>query len=125
MKIAYATYVDHQEEIVYPIDFLSSKIPGLIVYCSDKENQLQKDWRIIDHKITIPLDISIAQNKCVSHVFGTTDVDFVVYLQADIYITNIGHEIISDFCKLVNLNKYLALILTLFKFFHNGGSTHF
>ncbi len=38
MVIKYATYVDNQERINYPLSFILSKIPHLIVYSSDQDN---------------------------------------------------------------------------------------
>jgi len=89
MIIKYATYVDNQERVNYPLNFILSKIPNLIVYTSDQENYnyLKNNGiesKIINYKINEPIDISIAQNKCIDDLFKDESVDFVVWNQADI-----------------------------------------
>lgn len=124
MNIKVATYVDHQKEINYPIDFLKSVNPALIVYCSDENNQLNEDWRIIGKSIKEPNDISIAQNECIDDLFNH-GADFVVWQQADVYISKIGQGILDEFCKIKNLNETLSLRTTMFRLFHHCGWTDF
>lgn len=130
MKIVYATYVDHQEQIKYPLGFIISKIPQLIVYCSDEENRLYLEStgikaKVIGHKISIPLDISIAQNKCINDIFENENPDFVVWNQADIHITTHGHDIINNFCVESNKHTAIALSLCHIKLFHLCGRSCF
>ncbi len=130
MKIVYATYIDNQEEIDYPIKFILSKIPTLIVYCSDEKNKNYLktqgiESKIIGVKINSPIDISIAQNKCIDDIFETTNTDFVVWNQADVYITEIGNKIISDFCTEENISRTCSLGLLHLKLFHLCGFSYY
>jgi len=130
MKIAYATYVDHQAEIQYPIGFLKSKIPHLLVYASDDENRRvlltqATEAKVIGIKINSPGDIATAQNACISDLFANTDADYVIWNQADIFITDRGHQIIKDFCVPENLENTQALGLLHIKLFHYAGFTYY
>lgn len=123
MKIVYATYVDNQKEINYPVKFILQEIPDMIVFASDQENRdyLQSqgvESRIIDQKIIAANDISIAQNKCIDEIFKTEDADFVVWVQADTYITPEGRHLINKFCISGNEDKSFALNLTHLRLFH-------
>lgn len=104
MNIKYATYVDHHPEIQYPVDFQLKENPELIIYCSDKANQdyLARSGicaEIINFKITNPADIATAQNICLKRTFERHNPDYVVWVQADIYITEFGHKLIKEFCE--------------------------
>ena len=130
MVIKHATYVDNQEEIQYPIEFILSKFPDLIIYSSDEKNYnyLKSkgiESKIIDHKINEPIDISIAQNKCIEDIFLDNSVDFIIWNQADILITELGKQVINEFCIEENLNKSKALGLLHIKLFHLCGYSYF
>ncbi len=130
MNIIYATYIDNQAEIKYPIEFIVSKIPNLSVYCSDEKNQKILfeqgiNARIIGVKINEPIDISIAQNKCIEDMFENSKADFIVWVQADIHITERGFKIINDFCKEENLSQTCALGLLHIKLFHLCGYSYY
>lgn len=130
MIIKYATYVDNQKEIEYPLKFILSKFPDLIVYCSDEENYNYLkvngiESKIIGQKIYKPLDISIAQNKCIDDIFLDESVNFVIWNQADILITDLGKKIISNFCIKENINKSIALSLLHIKLFHLCGYSYY
>ncbi len=130
MNVVYATYIDNQEEIKYPIEFIKSKIPELVVFCSDEKNKnylLSQgiDAKIIGIKINDPIDISIAQNKCIEEIFSTTEASFVVWVQADIHITEKGFKVINDFCKLENITQTCALGLVHLKLFHLCGHSYY
>lgn len=130
MRIVYATYIDNQKEIEYPIVFIKSKITDLIVYCSDEENRQYLESqgikaKAIGIKIKSPIDISIAQNKCIDDIFLVNVPDFVVWIQADIYINKKGYEIIDDFCIPDNFDKTCALGLMHIKLFHHCGFSYY
>ena len=130
MIIKYATYVDNQERVNYPLNFILSKIPNLIVYTSDQENYnyLKNNGiesKIINYKINEPIDISIAQNKCIDDLFKDESVDFVVWNQADIQLTDLGKEKLNNFCIKENRDKHLALSLLHIKLFHLCGYSYF
>ena len=104
MNIKYATYVDHQAEIQFPVEFLSKGIPGLLVYCSDAENQKVLlssgvSAEVVGFKISSPSDVGDAQNLCVDRVFRDHNPDFVVWVQADMCVTSVGHEKIREYCE--------------------------
>jgi hypothetical protein len=124
MNVKYATYIDHQKEIGYPIEFLQSVNPDLIVFCSDIENQLKPDWIVASIKIFEPNDISNAQNWCIGHLFEQ-GYDFVVWQQADVYITPIGQRLIDEFIKPENIGKTMSLRTTMLRLFHHCGFTDF
>ncbi len=130
MKIIYATYIDHQQEINYPINYLLKHNPELMVFCSDEENknycmQLGFMPKIIDFKIRQPGDIASAQNICIDLIFNVYNPDFVVWNQADIFITKKGAKIIEDFCVEKNLDQTAALGLMHIKLFHHCGFTYY
>ncbi len=130
MKVIPATYVDNQAEIQYPLKYIVSKMPDMRVYCSDEKNKeylrLQEiEAKIIGVKIKIPLDISIAQNKCVQDIFDNENPDFVVWNQADIHITEKGYKIINDFCIPENTGQTCALGLMHIKLFHHCGHSYY
>ncbi len=116
MKIIYATYVDHQREILYPVDFQVRENPDLIVFCSDEAN---RDFLAscgisaepIGFGISHPVDIAIVQNMCVDRVFSKYGPDFLVWVQADIFITEFGHSLIKEFCVSENRTRAVALMI--------------
>ena len=123
MKITYATYLDHQKDIGYPIEFLMSKIPNLKVYCSDQENQdflahQGVDAEIIGISIVNPGSIAQAQNKSLDRAFETEEADYVVWVQADTHITEEGFDIIKKVCIPGNESKSFALNVKHLRLFH-------
>ncbi len=91
MKVVYATYIDHQEDIHYPIAYLKHKCPELHVFCADQRQQdiLSESGiasEILGIGIIVGTDIPIVQNECIDRVFKTENADFVIWQQADIYI---------------------------------------
>lgn len=116
MKIIYQTYVDHHKEIKFPLEFLLKRHPELIIYTSDMQNandciHLNTDTSngpnpiIINQKINIPGDIATAQNKCVEHTFQTIKPDYIVHVQADVYISFEAQKLIEEFCTTEHLNN--------------------
>lgn len=116
MKIVFATYVDHQREILYPLDFQVRENPDLVVFCSDEAN---RDFLLsggivaepIGFGISFPADIATAQNMCLDRVISKYDPDFVVWVQADMFITDFGHGLIREFCVPENRNRAVALMI--------------
>ena len=129
MRIIYSTYIDHQAEIGYPVEYLKSKNDDLKVFCNEKESEriFELEVSILTKKIEIkqPSDIAIAQNHCIALLFKYWECEFVVWQQADILITETGQQIITDFCKPENIDKTLSLRTTCFKLFHHCGYNDF
>lgn len=122
-KIVFATYIDNQKEIEYPIRFLLSENPMLIVFSSDEENmkclaEQEVMSTVIGKKIQSPSDIALAQNACIDYVFEKMNADFVIWQQADTYITEEGYEIIKKFCVQGNEHKSIALNNKHIRLFH-------
>jgi hypothetical protein len=112
MKIVYQTYIDNQSAIDYPIEFLYKKHPGLIVYVSDEEhkNLLSKyNPIVVDQHVRKPNDISVAQNKCLKKTKELESPDFIVHVQADMYISSLGQKLIDDFCVDDNIGSCSTL----------------
>ncbi len=130
MKIIFATYIDHQNEINYPIKYLVSKIPEMLVFCSNDATQQILALEgihaiIIGIGINNPGDIAIAQNKCIDSIFNVEKPDFVVWNQADVLILPKGHEFIEGFCTEKNIDQTAALGLIHLKLFHHCGFTYY
>jgi hypothetical protein len=95
-----ATYIDNQEILQYPIIQVVKQLKNfcnrVFVFASDIENekylqsQVQTEIVNINHKIRRPVDISIAQNRCVRWLKENTTADFIAYQQADLIITELG-----------------------------------
>lgn len=120
MNIIYQTYVDHHQEIKFPLEFLLKRHPELIIYTSDSENaihcaNLNTDIRrgpnplVIGQKINRPEDIATAQNKCVNYTLNAFNPDYIVHVQADVYISSGAQKIIDEFCNTDNLDNSMHL----------------
>lgn len=114
MKTIYATYIDHQQEIGYPVDYLKSKNADLLIF----------DGGMTGIYINKPSDIADAQNICIDLLFYKR-ADFVVWQQADILITEIGQNIINDFIENGSVYDTLSLRTTCMKLFHHCGYNDF
>ncbi len=133
MKIIYATYIDNQKEINYPLDLLIKEIPNLFVFISDvnelshflKTQNTSVERQVIDFKIKSHLDISTAQNKCIDFLFNKLEADFVVWVQADTYITKEGFELIKHACDINNKSICVSLRVRHLKLFHVCHSDYF
>ena len=131
MITLYATYIDNQKEIGYPIHYLTNTNPNLVIFTSDKENQnyilnsTSHHSNIIDFKIKNPGDIATAQNICIEKLFSLYGVDFIVWQQADIFIMPKGTSLIEEFCVEKNLDQTMALGLMHIKLFHNCGYSYY
>src|SRR6266404_3831850 len=125
LRIVGYTYVDHQEEIGYPIRLVTQNLvfcEAIHFFGSDagnlrhleeiRENHSLKD-RIfchqIDRKVDSPGDIAAAQNSCLSWMRQNESFDFVIGLQAD---TMIGHRGI-DLIRRITDSKRSAAEATL------------
>lgn len=131
-KIVFATYIDNQKEIQYPIAFIYDAITkkgyDMIVFASDEENKLALDRYgavNIDFKIKTHLDISTAQNKCIDSVFAVEKPDFVVWVQADTFITKEGFDIIDAHCTKGLEHLCFALKVQHLRLFHVCHSDYF
>lgn len=131
MKIVFATYIDHQKEIGYPLGFQLKEIPSLRVFCSTGEEQayLQEAYpkiqpTIIDHSIGSPEDIATAQNKCLDYLF-VEGWDFVVWVQADIYLTEEAKRLVREVCIERNLHAAVTLKTRHLRLFYIAGTTYF
>ena len=123
MKIVYATYLDHQEKIQYPINFIKKQNPDMLVYCSDRENKEYLRGQGVESiicgiKIVNPGSIATAQNVCLEDAFKRTEADYVVWVQADTYITEEGYRIIKKACIPGNEDKSFALNVKHIRLFH-------
>lgn len=112
MKMVAYTYVDHQDEIGYPIDLVTANLSfceSIHFFGSDKKNtdllEAVRDRhplrdRIschqIDRKINIPQDIASAQNACLSWLRANDPFDFAVGLQADIFLGDRAVNLIAS-----------------------------
>lgn len=125
-KIAFATYIDNQDVIGYPIKFLLEEIPDLKVFCSDHSEadvlkfqgvKPKDNFYIINQKINSPRDISSAQNVGVNACFAH-GYDYVVWIQADMYPTKEAMNIISRVCVPGNENVAYGLTVRHLRLFH-------
>ncbi len=117
-----ATYVDNQKILKYPIDLISSMLTWcdhIYWFVSDEINQDECEKYVnnekikivnINHKIIKPVDISIAQNKCVQWIKNNTKAEFIFYQQADLIMTPEGQQIASNWVK--QHNDQLAISLS-------------
>jgi hypothetical protein len=129
-KVAYATYVDHQPEVNYPVKFIKDEIPQLKIFCSDKRNQdyLKAEGltaESIERGINEAMDISIVQNICIDKLFADPSVDYVVWIQADTFLTPEARTIIREFCVEGNEHRNIALRVRHIRAFHKAFSTYF
>src|ERR1022692_280982 len=115
--IAVFIYVDNQEVINYPVDFIISNLDfadkimlfGGDEISTDYLKTLQKDnVENIDFKIKIPEDIAEAQNICIEKIKGYFDPDVIIILQADTAINETG---IIEIKEWINnpTNLYISL----------------
>lgn len=132
MKTVWATYTDKQEIIQFPVGFLKSEIPQLLVFASDEKEKKYLlsqgvPSAVIDFKITDKYSIATAQNLCVDKVFKELNADFVVWLQADTYPTQEARKLIEDFTgNAQNLGKCIDFKVRHIRLFHTlNDSTHF
>jgi hypothetical protein len=112
MKIAASIYVDHQDEIQFPVGFITRDFQcfdRIYFFGSDKANtalleeirdqHLLRD-RItcvtIDHKVVTSFDISIAQNKCLDYLVAHDGCEYFMTVQADILLTDRAKAIMKD-----------------------------
>lgn len=125
-KVAFATYIDNQEIIDYPVKFLMEQIPDLMVFVSDHAEadylrsqgvNPKHNFYIINQKIKSPLDISKAQNTCVNAVFAH-GFDFVVWVQADMYPTAEAMNIVKRVCVPGNEDVAYGLTVRHLRLFH-------
>ena len=130
MRICYATYIDNQAVIGYPIKFLLSEIPELKIFCSDEteRKELQRELGVVNItpigvKIKAPADIATAQNKCLDMLLS--NFDFVVWIQADIFLTEEAKRIIKEVCLERNLHGAFSLKTRHLRLFHVAGTTYF
>lgn len=122
MKIAYATYIDNQEVIGYPIRFILSEHPQIKVFCSDDhEKEILKqegiDAEPIWIKIHSPEDIAHAQNHCLNLLFSQ-DNDYVVWVQADMYMTPEVANIVKRVCVPGNESAVYGVTVRHLRLFH-------
>jgi hypothetical protein len=114
MSIAVATYVDNQAIVKYPLYYITTMwdwADELYWFASDNENakvfkseysllpeDLKRKLKIIvlDHKITSPDQICIAQNKSIQWMKENCKTDYLAFQQADLIITPHGIGIIND-----------------------------
>ncbi len=121
MKITTALYVDNQDIIRYPLKSVLKRanvFDDCYIFVS---SQAQKDLIAAlglipaDHLVTIdygvktPSDIAHAENKAINWLFTETDVDFIVWLHADVLMSAAAVER----CKLFAVEENLALHLPL------------
>ena len=130
MKTVWATYLNNIPEIPYPIGFLKSQLPDLIVFCgTEKDKQYLLSQGIpsicIDYPIKCKEDISAAQNICVDKIFNQLDCSFLVFTQADIFITEEGHRLIKEWCVEENLGKVADLKVRGVRLFFLTKSHHY
>ena len=104
MRTAVGTYVDHIDVVLYPVAFLTNSwhiFDKLYWFASDHNNAViltsireshalrdRIEIVVLNHKIIHPNDIGVAQEK--AYEIMRAGVDYVVYQQADLYITQYG-----------------------------------
>lgn len=128
--IAIGTYVDNQEIVQYPVEYLAEtweSFDHLYWFGSDAENcqileklivnhTCKNKIKIInlEHKIKCPSDIGQAQNKCVEYMLIDSAADFIAYQQADLCLTAAGVSAINNFASNATITDELASrILTM------------
>jgi hypothetical protein len=130
MKVVFATYVDKQDLIEYPLWYLKKKDPNLIIYCSDDYNKqhLAKsniEAEIINYHINEPSDIATAQNICLEKLYAEHHADFVVWQQADMHITEYGRKLILDYCLTASSTQVTAVAVRHIRLFMVAWSSYF
>ena len=104
MRLSASIYVDHQEEIGFPISWIIPRLPPMVekiyLFASDDSN-LRAALRGVDDprvvaepigcKIRIPTDIARAQNECLRRV-DRKSYDAHLVVQADIWILPVAFE---------------------------------
>jgi hypothetical protein len=121
VRIVAYTYVDHQEEIGYPIGLVTRNLSfcdRIHFFGSDSENTACLLGELISHplrerischeigrKIHVPADIAVAQNACLEWIRKNETFDFVIGLQADIMIGGLAMDLIR---RITSSEKYLS-----------------
>jgi len=103
MSVAAAVYVDRQDEIQYPLQFVSEKLDFAderFFFGADAANSrafhaavgfmtksLPTQFVDLNFRVTKPDDIARAQEKCIDYVFQNSTVDFALMLHADVLLS--------------------------------------
>ncbi len=122
--VAY-TYVDHQEEIGYPLGLSTRNLEicdAIHFFGSDEENtrllELERERhplkdRIVCHtigrKIHSPSDIASAQNACLSWIRQNQTFDFVLGVQADTMLGGRAIELVLRLARQEHLGHSILL----------------
>lgn len=113
-KIVAATFVDHKDEVVYPLGFTASNLDlcERIYLFSGNEDSLAWHKQVSEGhalknrttcvnlglQIRRPIDFSSVQNACLQWMRAEASWDYVLFFQADIRMTAIGMKCIERFC---------------------------
>lgn len=104
MYKAICLYVDNQEVVKYPVDYISEKLStfDIIIWFGGDEKQvdilegINHNSKVvvvnIDHKINAPSDIESGQTKCFKWMQENIEADIYALMEADFVMTEYGNE---------------------------------
>ncbi len=110
-RIAVSIYVDHQDVIMYPLEYICSRLSWaeeVWIHAGDDvthalvkmgcEKFTNVHFHVVNHKIVEPQDIAIGRTKCFEWLRNNTTCDWFVALSADTLPTDMGAVYIVNLC---------------------------
>lgn len=142
MNLIACTYVDHQEEILYPVAYAALsflEFDKIYLFGSDIRSvrQLEQDMEghplarkivieEIGSKVFIPEDIAAGQNLCLDFIRRHETFDYVLFFQADLKVTKHGLSWIKEFLAGGDSQRPAQMLLVKQIFLHlDIGFNHF
>lgn len=141
MKICASVYVDNQDDIQFPVEFITKNFDffeKIYFFGSDGRNTdllraIQSNHPLkhkihcesIDKKIYKPTDIAVAQNACVEYLKDKDDSDFFTIVQADTLLTDRAFKFIKEWAKPENTRYSYHLTVRHIRFYIIAHQTYF